>query len=124
MLSPFESFKTTTEAPVVRPGGTNPVGKLFSSAPMKGGAGGNPPSPPPRPHEESVKDNAANNVAENIRRYFLPAAKWFRVSAFVFMLPSSLWRIFDPRCPERGRSLGFEQYSIAQTAFSSVPRRH
>src|SRR2546422_744006 len=99
MLSPFESFKTTTEAPVVRPGGTNPVGKLFSSAPMKGGAGGT--SPPPRPHEESAKDNPANNVAENIRRYFVPAANGFRAAAFVFMLPSSLQRIGDPRGLER-----------------------
>src|SRR5258708_20003813 len=119
MMSPVVSFKTTTEGPVVRPGGRSPVGKLLSWAPMKGGAGGT--SPPPRPQEESVKDNAANNVAENIRRYFVPAANGFRVSAFVFMLPSSLWRICDPRCPERDRSLGFEQYSRPQTPFSSVP---
>src|SRR6267142_1171026 len=70
MLSPLELSRTTTDAPLLKPGGTDPTGKLTSSAPMRGGAGGSPPPPPPPPHEESAKASAPSNATESGRRYF------------------------------------------------------
>src|SRR5215471_15323860 len=67
MPLPFPS-RTETKALRVSPGGSDPGGKLSSSAPMKGGPD-DPPPPPPPPHEESPGAIAPSNASESARKY-------------------------------------------------------